>query len=450
MSIPPPALQYADFKSNNGPSTDKLHRLLQCDGSLFIASSSLETNLDEPRMTIKVTRAGNMTAVFPWVVPRGSLSSWVYGAGAGIDEHGALIPALAEGLERYCASVCQPEQCIRASANELGSAAIDLDSIPRCSLSELTHPKCPLIVPDKHRPIRWVSGISAHDGRVVTVPAVMVYIHPGLVEDSERFWIPISTGCAAHVSYERALMAAIYEVIERDALSIAWLQKLALPRVDVDIVPTCLAPYWERYEQATRDITYHFFDATTDLGVPTVLGIQTSPHNKDVSTLVSCSTATNMAEAVAKAIRDMSAIRCTFRTKRAIPDCWDDFTDLLHGATLMAMGSSADAFNFLIQTKANRRLSSYAGPNEATNALKQVLCALRRKGLDTYVIDLSLDEAILSGMRVLRVLIPGLQPISFRYRARYLGHTRLYHAPECMGYPVLPEAQLNHWPLPFA
>jgi len=51
---------------------------------------------------------------------------------------------------------------------------------------------------------------------------------------------------------------------------------------------------------------------------------------------------------------------------------------------------------------------------------------------------------------VVRVIIPGLQPLSFHYRARYLGHPRLYEAPALMGYPVLREEDLNGWPQPFA
>jgi ribosomal protein S12 methylthiotransferase accessory factor len=53
-------------------------------------------------------------------------------------------------------------------------------------------------------------------------------------------------------------------------------------------------------------------------------------------------------------------------------------------------------------------------------------------------------------MWVVRVIIPALQPLSFSYRARYLGHARLYQAPRLMGHPVREEADLNPWPQPFA
>jgi ribosomal protein S12 methylthiotransferase accessory factor len=53
-------------------------------------------------------------------------------------------------------------------------------------------------------------------------------------------------------------------------------------------------------------------------------------------------------------------------------------------------------------------------------------------------------------MTVVRAVVPGLQPLTFHYRARFLGSPRLYEAPARMGYPVRAEAELNAWPQPFA
>jgi ribosomal protein S12 methylthiotransferase accessory factor len=69
--------------------------------------------------------------------------------------------------------------------------------------------------------------------------------------------------------------------------------------------------------------------------------------------------------------------------------------------------------------------------------------------MPVYAVDLSTDEAIRAGFRVVRVLIPSLQPLSFHYRARYLGHPRLYDAPAKMGYAVRAEGELNPWPQAF-
>ena len=118
----------------------------------------------------------------------------------------------------------------------------------------------------------------------------------------------------------------------------------------------------------------------------------------------------------------------------------------------MARAEQAAAFNFLLQSGRKHLLSEMPIMTDPKpkQALRTVLDALKQKQFEAFAVDLSTDEALRAGMRVVRVLIPRLQPLAFQYRARYLGHPRLYEAPRKMGYPVYPEEQLNQWPQPFA
>jgi ribosomal protein S12 methylthiotransferase accessory factor len=117
----------------------------------------------------------------------------------------------------------------------------------------------------------------------------------------------------------------------------------------------------------------------------------------------------------------------------------------------MARVEQAKAFDFLLQSRREQLLSHMAslpGVDERKD-LQLLLDRFRRLQMDVYAIDLSTDEARRCGMRVVRVVIPALQPFSWRYRTQYLGHSRLYEAPKRMGYPTYSEEQLNHWPQPF-
>jgi ribosomal protein S12 methylthiotransferase accessory factor len=76
----------------------------------------------------------------------------ITGAGIGLTDEEAELPAICEALERYCGAAFVAEDFTVASAEELGSEALDLDRIPRCSDKELAHPKCPLIAPSKSLP----------------------------------------------------------------------------------------------------------------------------------------------------------------------------------------------------------------------------------------------------------------------------------------------------------
>jgi ribosomal protein S12 methylthiotransferase accessory factor len=416
--------------------------LAQPLGGLFGESTRFKTGSDEPSLRTHVSRLGDIRQVWAHAgcKPVGHfVSVSADGTGAALDDEECVLPSLAEGLERYCTSVFASEQFLTATGAELGSAALDLTTIAKCSERELSHPRCPLTAPDTKLPIRWVRGLSLLSGDVVYVPAVMVYLYTGFATPGERIWIPITTGCAAHKSYERALLAAILEVIERDAISLVWLQKLPLPKIEIDHFSPKLAAYWNHYQQGSAELEYFFFDATTDLGVPTIYGIQVCQTNSRITTLISCSSALDPAEAILKVMRDMGSSRIPFRRSRAIPASWDNFSDLFHGATYMARAENANAFDFLLKCSNRRLLSSIPCLEETDErrALVGLVNRMRCKGLR-------------AGFRVVRVLIPGLQPFSFHYRARYLGHPRLYEAPKLMGYPAHSEERLNAWPQPFS
>jgi ribosomal protein S12 methylthiotransferase accessory factor len=427
-----------------------MHSLLQPIGGLMTRGSLFRAEGDEPKIVVQTVHFGNPGQLWPNL--KNSSGEGLSAAGSGLDHIEAMLPALGEGIERYSASVHSSQQFITATAADLGKQALDLESVPRCSAAELAHPKCHLIAPDKNAPIQWVQGISLLDGRLVYLPLVMVYLYPGSLSPSEMFYYPISTGCASHVSLERALLGAILEVVERDAISIIWLQKLVLPRIEVDDLPSPLDRYWQLYQRSSVETEIVFFDGTTDVGIPTIYGVQVSRANPKLTTLVNCSTALCPADAIAKVIRDMSACRVHFRQDQPIPESWDDFVDTSHGGAYMARREQAHAFDFLLQSQSMTPLSRMrclASHGEKQD-LQMILDVFRNKGLDVYAVELSTDEALRSGMRVVRVVIPGLQPVGFHYRARYLGHPRLYDAPAKMGHPVLPETQLNHWPQPFA
>jgi ribosomal protein S12 methylthiotransferase accessory factor len=439
---------------NDSVSKDLLN-LIQLRDGIFRHVSYVYALGDEPRFVAQILDVGDTSVVqrdLSKVSGQRLYRKPMQTFGTGIHETDTLMPALGEAFERYSTAVYNSDQFLFASAEDLGGDALDLDKIPRLSKTELLHPRCPLLEPTKKLPIRWVRGISLLDGRLIYLPASMVYLYAGIAAPAERINIPITTGCAAHTSLKQALLGAICEVVERDAISLTWLQKLPLPRIDVDCIPPQLASAWGRYEQSCKDLEYLFFDATLDVGIPTIYALSIARANRQATTVVACATALNAPEALAKVIRDLFQIRVAFRKPRSVPASWDEFTDFFHGAAYMSRAEHSGAFDFLLRQNQRRPLSEITpiGNENVTQSLPAVLSLFRRRGMDVYAVDLSTDEAIRAGIWAVRVIIPALQPLGFYYRARYLGHSRLYEAPERMGFPVHSEEHLNHWPQPFA
>ncbi len=418
-----------------------LEELVQPMGGLIAGVGQLPNYPGEARFPIMNTVMGDIGQALATVAQAlggKSAAGSLEGAGGSIDADEARLKAIAEGLERYSSCAYSEQQFIWATARELGSEALDLDTVPRCSENELAHPRCPLIAPDKDAPMRWVRGISLHDGHAVWVPSVMVYLHIPYMSRGERFWLPISTGCAAHTTLERALVGAICEVIERDAIALTWLQQLPLPRVEIDQVPAFLAPYLERNERAQEAVEHYYFDATTELGVPTIYSLHLSPHNKKLVALVMCSTELDAAVAIAKVARELASSRIALQAHREHRQQVDDFLNVFDGASYMAAPERLPAFDFLLRSPVRRKLSEIKsiGTGDNRQNLVGLLQRLKAHHKEVFAIDISTDEALRVGMRVVRCLFPDFSrsrlvivPVIWVIPGSYEGHVTWVYDP---------------------
>jgi ribosomal protein S12 methylthiotransferase accessory factor len=429
----------------------RLQDLVSPLGGLINDVSRLPVEPSSPQLAVFSASLGDVSAVLVDQCGPECLGS-MDGAGTGLDAERAEIVAVAESLERYANCVYDERQFRWATAEELaaqGEDALDLQALPRCSPDELADPECPVVRPDRTARIRWIRGLNMRTGKPAWVPAALVYIHfPS--EEAERITNPISTGSAAHPDPAVATCGALCEVIERDAISITWLQQLALPEIEIDVAGPQLQRFLDTI--ADRDLTIRLFDATTDVGVPTVYGVSIAPDHPRLHTVVSCATGLDPQAAAAKAICEVVSVRIALQEDEPSAEGVESFTGVSDGATYMCVPERAAAFGFLLDSPARRRLSEMPSlsTGDSTADLRLVCSLLAARGMDAYLVDLTTDEALRVGMTVVRAVVPGLQPLTFHYRARFLGHPRLYEAPARMGYPVRPEAELNAWPQPFA
>lgn len=375
------------------------------------------------------------------------------GSGGSLEDSAFL--ALAEVLERHAACCVENHRVFTASANELGNYALDLCTLPACSNRELQSPKCHIEQPQHDKPIRWVESISLMTGKPCALPFGLVYLYAGKLYPHERLQAPISTGLAAHRSLTQALVSGLLEGIERDALSLMWLQMIPSRKLGMGGKDIAM-PSWAGMAHA--HLNYCFFDISTDLEVPVVCCIRTAPESERAYTLVSCAAGFQPTVLVEKTVRDIGAISIGFRRERHVPSDFEDFTAIHHGATYMAHKDRKSAFSFLLDkenripetVRGSKQISEELGSGPEEQQLTYLLERLRTSGFEAYAVDLTSVEAFSVGMRVVRVVVPGLQPLPYRYATRYLAHSRLYDAPHRMGHRVRSEKEMNPWPLPFA
>ncbi|ROP35950.1 TOMM precursor leader peptide-binding protein [Saccharothrix texasensis] len=175
--------------------------------------------------------------------------------------------ALYEAVERHAG--LRPRRVttvLEASYAELGGRALDPT---RLGLPDHESPHVVPYHPDVRT--RWVHGWSYTHGRPVAVPEHVAYWGRGT---GARFVDETSNGCGTGNSLTEAVLYGLFEVAERDAFLMAWYQRTPLPSLRVrDDVTAHLA---DRLEQLGYRL--ELYDATNDLGVPSVLSLARSPR----------------------------------------------------------------------------------------------------------------------------------------------------------------------------
>lgn len=410
---------------------------------------------EDGRMSIYAASVGNLAAVLDGVrtSTRGK-STWgtIDGAGGAFDPADARLLSIAEGLERYASCVYDERQFIWATARELGREAVDLSQFPTVSESE-TKRNPAWVAPNIDAPMRWVKSVCMLTGEVRWIPAMAVYLHLPFASIGERFTVPISTGCALHTDAQMAIRNAILEVIERDAVALTWLQKIRWPRFDMTLLSDSDEVKMALTANSAEEM--HFFNATTDLGVPTIYGVSVSPNHPTVRQVVVAVTSWDFDSAIIKLVREAISCRIALEHRRLERTDPTQFHAVHDGALYMASPERSSAFDFLLDDSLGSRGAAQTAnilksDVDGAEAVRWLLGILKERGMDAYAVNLTCREVDDAGFFCVRVVIPQLMPLSFVHNAQFRGSNRLYAAPANMGYIVHKEEDLNPWPQPFA
>lgn len=371
-------------------------------------------------------------------------------AGMGVGDEAALanITAISECAERY-ASMVAPRSgtLVRSSYNSLAQPAVPPASVALLSAEQ--HRRFPQFPPltDEKR-IDWCWAYSLHGSRAVLVPAALAYF--SVIRQRPNDYLPelTSTGIGCHTSLLKAIVAGLFEVIERDALMIAWLNRLPLRPIDPS--DTVLERFL-RGPLASNERTYSLYQLPTDGPFPVVLALAWSrdcfPH-----AVVGSACRPTLLQAAKKALFEARQILWSLRGKQATrPDRVRTLED--HCDYYAASGGDVlirQIFGDLEPIRLADEPTSMARPvRSLLNHGVQRLAAL---GLEVLVVDLTQADVAHLGFHVVRVVMPGAIDMNVDARYARLGGGRLYELPVRLHLRTEPinEADLNALPIPLA
>jgi ribosomal protein S12 methylthiotransferase accessory factor len=183
-----------------------------------------------------------------------------------------------------------------------------------------------------------------------------------------------------------------------------------------------------------------------------VYAVQTLEGCDRMAQYVNCSTEFDASVAYAKTIREAGPARVVFEDGYTPPDNVEDFQSLYDGAAYLGRPEHRHEFNFLLNTPNQIDLANVklAAPSDDKSRLNFLINRLREMDMEIIAVDLTTDELRELGIWVVRVVIPGLMPMSVDYRAKFLGTPRLYDYYKKAGFGTITEEDINRAPQPFA
>ncbi|GJL77835.1 MAG: hypothetical protein NPINA01_08240 [Nitrospinaceae bacterium] len=382
-----------------------------------------------------------------------------HGDAASITPDRAIIKAVGESVERYCSGQYDLDDLVLTTFEEIEWEAVDPQTFALYSEKQYAQENFPFQPLTPKTPLRWTEGHSLRDDIPRWVPAGFVYV-PYLFSDPEEtpFFNPISTGLACGPDTAWALYKSILEVIERDTFMLVWKNRLSARRMD----PWSSSdPFVHQLLNVLEYVPLdcQVFHLTSNINVPVMIVVLKSSTAVPYTTLgigADLDPDRALIQALEEAYLTFLGMTRFAKMKKDFqpePDFRDIKTPTLHAlahAVCPELGSSLD---FL--TSSDTQLSFDAIPNLASGSkvenVKTLVKMLADKGFDVISYDLTTSDVDEVGFKVVRSVIPGMQPLDINHARRYQGGRRLYEVPVQMGLLEKPnsEADLNPYPHPF-
>lgn len=362
----------------------------------------------------------------------------------------AFMGTVGETVERYCPVFYRKEDMQNCCFKELEVNAVHPFEYALFHDKQYSKGRFPLKKFDENTKLLWDKCIDITNGKETWAPSACIYL-PWTIEDK---WITVgtSTGLAAHTNWHKALLTALYEIIERDSFSLTWWQKIKAPKLIIDnnIKEFILNNYPANYE-------WHFFDITYDLEIPTIYGICFGESEYGKFVAVGTATRETYSDALKKVILEIGQAVAYFRYLLGEKKDWipsDNYNELLnfedHSVFYIKRPDLWDIFKIWTDLPETKKIDF----NETSNSspltvINKITSVLKNKGYNVLVKDLTTPDVNQAGLYCLRVIVPQLLQLGGAFPFYFLGGERMFSVPKQLGYETNNFENLNRYPHPF-
>lgn len=306
--------------------------------------------------------------------------------------------------------------------------------------------------------ISWIRGVELPEGTPVALPAGLVFLVNPMPLAADHVTAVTSNGLAAGPNLTAAILSGLYEVIERDALMIGWLNRLPATRIELPDGGCHAATIARHYR--LHGVTLRLYRLATDQAAHVVLAVLDAPAPEEPARVVGMGCDLDPVAAVDKAVFEACQARPSEaeRFRRSPPSerlqRYEDVRELDDHPAFHGLRRNGHEIDFLDAGGARVRLEALRAPAVADTAaaLALVVDGLVRAGARVAYVDVTAPDVAETGIRVVRCIATGFQPIHFGHGEARLGGQRLFAAPVAWGLrdEPLDEGELNPCPHPLA
>lgn len=373
------------------------------------------------------------------------------------------LTAILEGLERYCGVMPRGKRTVVHDCfNNLRKIALDPAKVGLHFKEQYQRPNFPFQPFDPNQPIDWVWGYSFLQERPILVPQKLAYYSLG---DEAGFVYETSNGCALGGSLEEAIFYGIMEVVERDAFLLTWYAQLPLPRLDPKSADDPELSLMIERIKAVAQYDIFLFNATMEHGIPSIWAIAKNRREKGLNLICAAGAHLDPVRAAKNAIHELAGMMLILdepfeANKEKYMKMLEDpylVREMDDHSMLYGLKEAEERLHFLLQQDGPMRsfqeeFTWKKVHPDLTGDLKEILQVFKQLNLEVIVVDQTAPELAKNGLFCVKVIIPGMLPMTFGYHLTRLdGLKRVLHVPRQLGYVNEPLTinQLNPHPHPF-
>lgn len=384
-------------------------------------------------------------------------------AGRSVNYDVSELTAILEGLERNCGFEPRgKKRIIRDSYDHLKNIALNPERVGLHEKQQYEKTDFPFKPFRSNAPMNWVWGYSLLYERPILVPELLAYYSLG---GGEGFIYETSNGCAIGGSLEEAIFHGILEVVERDSFLLTWYAKLPLPRLDLNTAKDKELLLMAERVRETAGYDLYFFNSTMEHGIPSVWGIAKNRNSKGLNLICAAGANPDPVSAVKSVIYELAGMMHLHDEQ--LEENREKYARMLtrpyevkmmeDHCLLYGLPEAEERLEFLLSdNRPARSFEEEFNPQlentDLKDDLENLLQRFHKLNLEVIVIDQSTPLTKRNGLYCVKVLIPGMLPMTFGHHLRRVnGLSRVLDIPMQLGFTkaALTYEQLNQHPHPF-